>query len=144
MDVRRQGKECFENDRDRWRQVEALFRHVMKHLKHAWTHRQVPNLITGLTGVREPRARVAPGGAAEPRVWRRRWQPGHRERPTPRGQDAWVSPAGADRVDGLARPALAGDVVVVGVDGSPASYTALRWALTHAARTGSRVHAIRC
>jgi nucleotide-binding universal stress UspA family protein len=36
------------------------------------------------------------------------------------------------------------EVVVVGVDGSPASYTALRWALAHAGNTGSRVHAIRC
>jgi nucleotide-binding universal stress UspA family protein len=34
--------------------------------------------------------------------------------------------------------------VVVGVDGSPASYTALRWALAHAARIGAQVHAIRC
>jgi nucleotide-binding universal stress UspA family protein len=35
-------------------------------------------------------------------------------------------------------------VVVVGVDGSPASYTALRWALAHAARIGAQVHAVRC
>ncbi len=35
-------------------------------------------------------------------------------------------------------------VVVVGVDGSPASYTALRWALAHASRTGARVRAVRC
>ncbi|MDQ3827311.1 MAG: universal stress protein, partial [Actinomycetota bacterium] len=35
-------------------------------------------------------------------------------------------------------------LVVVGVDGSPASYTALRWALSHAGRTGARVRAIRC
>jgi nucleotide-binding universal stress UspA family protein len=34
-------------------------------------------------------------------------------------------------------------VVVVGVDGSPASYTALRWALAHAARIGAQVHAVR-
>lgn len=27
--------------------------------------------------------------------------------------------------------------VVVGVDGSPASYTALRWALAHAGRTAA-------
>ncbi|MGH3975383.1 MAG: universal stress protein [Pseudonocardiaceae bacterium] len=35
-------------------------------------------------------------------------------------------------------------VVVVGVDGSPASYTALRWALAHAARIGAQVDAVRC
>jgi nucleotide-binding universal stress UspA family protein len=35
-------------------------------------------------------------------------------------------------------------VVVVGVDGSPASYTALRWALAHAARIGAQVRAVRC
>jgi nucleotide-binding universal stress UspA family protein len=36
-------------------------------------------------------------------------------------------------------------LVVVGVDGSPASYTALRWALHYAARTpGTRVRAVRC
>lgn len=35
-------------------------------------------------------------------------------------------------------------LVVVGVDGSPASYTALRWALAYAGRTGARVHAVRC
>jgi nucleotide-binding universal stress UspA family protein len=35
-------------------------------------------------------------------------------------------------------------VVVVGVDGSPASYTGLRWALTHAGNTGGQVRAIRC
>ncbi len=35
-------------------------------------------------------------------------------------------------------------VVVVGVDGSPASYTALRWALSHAARIGAQVCAVRC
>ena len=34
--------------------------------------------------------------------------------------------------------------VVVGVDGSPASYTALRWALAHAARIGAQVRAVRC
>jgi nucleotide-binding universal stress UspA family protein len=34
--------------------------------------------------------------------------------------------------------------VVVGVDGSPASYTALRWALAHAGRTGAWVCAVRC
>jgi nucleotide-binding universal stress UspA family protein len=34
-------------------------------------------------------------------------------------------------------------VVVVGVDGSPASYTALRWALAHAARIGAQVRAVR-
>jgi nucleotide-binding universal stress UspA family protein len=34
--------------------------------------------------------------------------------------------------------------VVVGVDGSPASYTALRWALSCAARTGAQVCATRC
>jgi nucleotide-binding universal stress UspA family protein len=33
---------------------------------------------------------------------------------------------------------------VVGVDGSPASFTALRWALAHAGRMGARVRAIRC
>ncbi|MGH3944659.1 MAG: universal stress protein [Pseudonocardiaceae bacterium] len=36
------------------------------------------------------------------------------------------------------------ELVVVGVDGSPASYTALRWALGFAGRTGARVHAVRC
>ncbi|MGQ0716343.1 MAG: universal stress protein [Pseudonocardiales bacterium] len=36
------------------------------------------------------------------------------------------------------------ELVVVGVDGSPASYTALRWALGYAGRTGARVHAVRC
>ncbi|MGH4014004.1 MAG: universal stress protein [Pseudonocardiaceae bacterium] len=35
-------------------------------------------------------------------------------------------------------------VVVVGVDGSPASYTALRRALSYAGRTGARVCALRC
>jgi nucleotide-binding universal stress UspA family protein len=35
-------------------------------------------------------------------------------------------------------------IVVVGVDGSPASYTALRWALGHVERTGGQVRAIRC
>ncbi|MGH3936654.1 MAG: universal stress protein [Pseudonocardiaceae bacterium] len=35
-------------------------------------------------------------------------------------------------------------VVVVDVDGSPASYTALRWALEHAGRTGAQVCAVRC
>jgi nucleotide-binding universal stress UspA family protein len=35
-------------------------------------------------------------------------------------------------------------IVVVGVDGSPASYTALRWALRHVGRTGGQVRAIRC
>ncbi len=35
-------------------------------------------------------------------------------------------------------------IVAVGVDGSPASYTALRWALAHAARIGAQVHAVRC
>lgn len=39
---------------------------------------------------------------------------------------------------------MSDEVVVVGVDGSPASYTALRWALVHAGNTGGRVHAIRC
>jgi nucleotide-binding universal stress UspA family protein len=37
-----------------------------------------------------------------------------------------------------------GAQVVVGVDGSPASYTALRWALAHAARIGAQVRAVRC
>ncbi|MFE5834676.1 universal stress protein [Streptomyces sp. NPDC056488] len=32
--------------------------------------------------------------------------------------------------------------VVVGVDGSPASHAALRWALRHARRTGATVHAV--
>jgi nucleotide-binding universal stress UspA family protein len=36
------------------------------------------------------------------------------------------------------------ELVVVGVDGSPASYTALRWALEYAGRTGARVRAVRC
>ena len=36
------------------------------------------------------------------------------------------------------------EVVVVGVDGSPASYTGLRWALAHAGNTSSRVPAICC
>lgn len=35
-------------------------------------------------------------------------------------------------------------VVVVGVDGSPASYTALRWALGYVGRTGGRLRAVRC
>jgi nucleotide-binding universal stress UspA family protein len=35
-------------------------------------------------------------------------------------------------------------LLVVGVDGSPSSYTALRWALESAGRTGARVRAIRC
>lgn len=35
-------------------------------------------------------------------------------------------------------------LVVVGVDGSPASYTALRWTLAHAGRTGAQVCAVRC
>ncbi|WP_158839362.1 universal stress protein [Saccharothrix deserti] len=33
-------------------------------------------------------------------------------------------------------------MILVGVDGSPASREALRWALTHAARTGDRVEAM--
>ena len=39
---------------------------------------------------------------------------------------------------------MGAQVVVVGVDGSPASYTALRWALAHAAGTGAQVRAVRC
>ncbi len=39
---------------------------------------------------------------------------------------------------------MSDEVMVVGVDGSPASYTALRWALVHAGNTGGQVHAIRC
>lgn len=35
-------------------------------------------------------------------------------------------------------------VVVVGVDGSPASYTALRWALGYAGGGGARIRAVRC
>ncbi|HZA17341.1 MAG TPA: universal stress protein [Pseudonocardiaceae bacterium] len=35
-------------------------------------------------------------------------------------------------------------LVVVGVDGSPASYTALRWALAQAGRTDGRVRAVSC
>jgi nucleotide-binding universal stress UspA family protein len=35
-------------------------------------------------------------------------------------------------------------LVVVGVDGSPASYTALRWTLAHAGGTGAQVCAVRC
>jgi nucleotide-binding universal stress UspA family protein len=35
-------------------------------------------------------------------------------------------------------------LLVVGVDGSPASHTGLVWALTRAQRTGARVRAIRC
>ncbi|MBV8541133.1 MAG: universal stress protein [Pseudonocardiales bacterium] len=35
-------------------------------------------------------------------------------------------------------------LVVVGVDGSPASYTALRWTLAHAGHTGAWVCAVRC
>ncbi|MGH3774673.1 MAG: universal stress protein [Pseudonocardiaceae bacterium] len=35
-------------------------------------------------------------------------------------------------------------VVVVGVDGSPASYTALRWALGYAGGGGVRIRAVRC
>lgn len=35
-------------------------------------------------------------------------------------------------------------LVVVGLDGSPASYPALRWTLTYAALTGARVRAVRC
>lgn len=35
-------------------------------------------------------------------------------------------------------------LVVVGVDGSPASYTALRWTLTYAGRAAARVRAVRC
>ena len=34
--------------------------------------------------------------------------------------------------------------LVVGVDGSPASYTTLRWVLAHAGHTGAQVHAVRC
>jgi nucleotide-binding universal stress UspA family protein len=39
---------------------------------------------------------------------------------------------------------MGAQVVVVGVDGSPASYTALRWALAHAAGIGAQVRAVRC
>ena len=35
-------------------------------------------------------------------------------------------------------------IVVVGVDGSPASYTALRWALWHVGCTGGQLRAVRC
>lgn len=35
-------------------------------------------------------------------------------------------------------------IVVVGVDGSPASFTGLRWALAHARLTGTGVCAVRC
>jgi len=35
-------------------------------------------------------------------------------------------------------------VVVVGVDGSPASFTGLRWALAYARHTNARVCAVRC
>lgn len=35
-------------------------------------------------------------------------------------------------------------IVVVGVDGSPASFTGLRWALAHAGRSSAQVRAIRC
>lgn len=35
-------------------------------------------------------------------------------------------------------------VVVVGVDGSPASFAGLRWALAHAGRTHAQVCAVRC
>ncbi|MGH3909872.1 MAG: universal stress protein [Pseudonocardiaceae bacterium] len=35
-------------------------------------------------------------------------------------------------------------VVVVGVDGSPASFTALRWALAHAEHTDAQVRTVRC
>jgi nucleotide-binding universal stress UspA family protein len=35
-------------------------------------------------------------------------------------------------------------LVVVGLEGSPASYPALRWTLTYAAPTGARVRAVRC
>ncbi|MDQ4011553.1 MAG: universal stress protein [Actinomycetota bacterium] len=35
-------------------------------------------------------------------------------------------------------------VLVVGVDGSPASYTALRWTLERATRIGAQVRAVRC
>ncbi|MBV9057553.1 MAG: universal stress protein [Pseudonocardiales bacterium] len=35
-------------------------------------------------------------------------------------------------------------LLVVGIDGSPASHTGLVWALTHAQRTGARVRAVRC
>ncbi|MGQ0776822.1 MAG: universal stress protein [Pseudonocardiales bacterium] len=36
------------------------------------------------------------------------------------------------------------ELVVVGVDSSPASYAALRWALTYSGRIGARVRAVRC
>jgi nucleotide-binding universal stress UspA family protein len=35
-------------------------------------------------------------------------------------------------------------LLVVGVDGSPFSYPALRWALEYAGRVGARVRAVRC
>lgn len=35
-------------------------------------------------------------------------------------------------------------LVVVGVDGSPASFTALRWALGYVERTAARLRAVRC
>ncbi len=44
----------------------------------------------------------------------------------------------------VTRLPMSEQVVVVGVDGSPASYTALRWALGHVGRTGGQVRAIRC
>lgn len=41
-------------------------------------------------------------------------------------------------------PQMGEQTVVVGVDGSPASFTALRWALWHVGRTGGQVRAVRC
>jgi nucleotide-binding universal stress UspA family protein len=35
-------------------------------------------------------------------------------------------------------------LIVVGVDGSPASHTGLCWALARAERSGARVRAVRC
>lgn len=39
---------------------------------------------------------------------------------------------------------MSAQLVVVGVDGSPASYAALRWVLAHAEHTGAQICAVRC
>jgi nucleotide-binding universal stress UspA family protein len=51
---------------------------------------------------------------------------------------------GFRRIFGGEEAEVSEQLVVVGVDGSPASYTALRWTLAHTGRTAARVCAVRC
>ncbi|MDQ4012072.1 MAG: universal stress protein [Actinomycetota bacterium] len=50
----------------------------------------------------------------------------------------------SSRVAGSKEPEMSDGGIVVGVDGSPASYTGLRWAMVHAGHIGGHVRAVRC